>query len=172
MVLPIALLALSAAGKRLNEHPFSFPQIAAICKGGLTAGAGDRKMGGVETPLGRWEEVLKALAHPVRLRLLALVARQELCVCQLTAVVGLAVSTVSSHLAQLRRAKLVSERKEGRWVHYALAPLPPEVKPIVEALLERLAADPQVQRDRELVARLSGTSAVQLLSRVRQGASC
>jgi DNA-binding transcriptional ArsR family regulator len=66
-------------------------------------------------------EVLKALAHPARLRLLAMLESGGLCVCQLTAVLGLAVSTVSAHLAELRRAGLVAEQKEGRFVSYRLA---------------------------------------------------
>jgi len=125
----------------------------------------------MEKPLLRWVEVLKALAHPVRLRLLALVAREELCVCQLTAVVGLATSTVSSHLGALRRAKLVSERKDGRWVYYSLAPLAPEVKPIVETLLVRLDGDPQTIQDRELVAKLQGLPLEELSSKGRRAFS-
>jgi len=63
----------------------------------------------------------KALAHPARLRILAMLAPGELCVCQVTAVLGLAYSTVSAHLAELRGAGLIEERKDGRWVYYRLA---------------------------------------------------
>ena len=45
----------------------------------------------------------------------------ELCVCQLNAVIALAPSTISAHLAELKDAGLVAERKTGRWVHYRLA---------------------------------------------------
>jgi len=65
-------------------------------------------------------ELLKALAHPVRLRILALLRDGELCVCQVAEVLQLAPSTVSEHLTDLRRAGLVQERKVGRWVHVAL----------------------------------------------------
>ena len=65
--------------------------------------------------------VLKAMGHPVRLRILALLRNGELCVCQITALLALANSTVSAHLADLKRAGLVSKRKEGRWVFYRLA---------------------------------------------------
>jgi DNA-binding transcriptional ArsR family regulator len=67
-------------------------------------------------------DLLKTLGHPARLRILALLRGGELCVCQINAVVGLAASTVSEHLTELRRAGLLEERKDGRWVHYALKP--------------------------------------------------
>lgn len=71
-------------------------------------------------PLHDAVDSLKALAHPVRLRILSLLRGGELCVCQMTAVIGLAPSTVSEHLTLLRRAGAVVERKEGKWVFYAL----------------------------------------------------
>ena len=52
-------------------------------------------------------DAVKALAHPGRLRILAMLRGGDLCVCQLTAVLELAASTVSSHLSDLRRAGLV-----------------------------------------------------------------
>jgi ArsR family transcriptional regulator, arsenate/arsenite/antimonite-responsive transcriptional repressor len=66
-------------------------------------------------------DTLKALAHPVRLRILALLRDGELCVCEVADVLGLAPSTVSEHLTDLRRTGLVQERKVGRWVHVALS---------------------------------------------------
>lgn len=73
------------------------------------------------TPLARLVQVHKAIGHPVRLRLLAMLRGGPLCVCQMTVVVKLAASTVSEHLSELRKAGLISERKEGRWVEYRLS---------------------------------------------------
>ncbi|HKB71424.1 MAG TPA: metalloregulator ArsR/SmtB family transcription factor [Thermoanaerobaculia bacterium] len=73
------------------------------------------------TPLARLVQIHKAIGHPVRLRLLAMLRGGPLCVCQMTVVVKLAASTVSEHLSELRRAGLVAERKEGRWVSYRLS---------------------------------------------------
>ncbi len=73
------------------------------------------------TPLARQVQVHKALGHPVRLRLLAMLRTGPLCVCQMTVVVRLAASTVSEHLSELRQAGLVAERKEGRWVEYRIS---------------------------------------------------
>ena len=72
------------------------------------------------TPLARLVRTHKALAHPVRMRILAMLRSGPLCVCQMTMVLGLAASTVSEHLAELRAAALLSERKVGRWVEYRL----------------------------------------------------
>ena len=73
------------------------------------------------TPLARLVQIHKAIGHPVRLRLLAVLRTGPLCVCQMTVVVRLAASTVSEHLSELRKAGLISERKEGRWVEYRLS---------------------------------------------------
>jgi ArsR family transcriptional regulator len=72
------------------------------------------------TSLNRLVQVHKAIGHPVRLRLLAMLRGGPLCVCQMTVVLGLAASTVSEHLSELRKAGLVALRKQGRWVEYRL----------------------------------------------------
>src|SRR5450755_1571826 len=62
-------------------------------------------------------ELFKAFADPVRLRLLNLLAQGEVCVCHLHGALDLPQSTVSRHLAYLRKRGLVLGRKEGLWVH-------------------------------------------------------
>ncbi len=66
-------------------------------------------------------ELFKAFADPVRLRLLNLLVDGEVCVCHLHEALDLPQSTVSRHLAYLRKRGLVVGRKEGLWVHYRLA---------------------------------------------------
>lgn len=95
----------------------------------------------------------KAMGHPVRLRILAMLQTGPLCVCQLTAVLGLAASTVSGHLAELRRAGLVSERKQGKWVEYSLSDEGP-ASSIIAPALAAVVEDPQIRHDAELVRRL------------------
>jgi DNA-binding transcriptional ArsR family regulator len=65
--------------------------------------------------------ITRALSDPTRVRILLALRRGELCVCQLTALCGLAPSTVSKHLAVLYQAGLVQYRKTDRWVYYRLA---------------------------------------------------
>lgn len=105
------------------------------------------------SPLADVVRTQKALAHPARLRLLAMLDAGELCVCQMAAVLGLAASTVSSHLAELRVAGLVAEAKHGRFVHYGWAP-EAEADEVRRALRRRLAADPRIESDARILVRL------------------
>ena len=66
-------------------------------------------------------EFFKVLTDPTRLRLLYALGSGELCVCDLSAVTGATVSSVSHHLAALRHAKLVKSRRDGRIIYYSLA---------------------------------------------------
>lgn len=93
----------------------------------------------------------KALAHPARSRILAMLRSGELCVCQLNAVIGLAPSTMSAHLGELKDAGLVAERKSGRWVHYRID-VEVWMEPMLGALWEALDSDPQIADDRALLA--------------------
>lgn len=62
----------------------------------------------------------KALAHPVRLRILDILARREACVCHLTAVLGMRQPYVSQQLGALRDAGVVVARREGTLIYYRL----------------------------------------------------
>jgi ArsR family transcriptional regulator len=67
-------------------------------------------------------QTLKALSDPIRLRIVLLLqAEGELCVCDLMAVLKLPQSTVSRHLAYLKRSCWVDIRREGVWMHYTLS---------------------------------------------------
>jgi DNA-binding transcriptional ArsR family regulator len=89
---------------------------------------------------------LKALAHPVRLRILALLRDGELCVCQITQTLELASSTISEHLSLLRKAGFIEERKEGKWVFYALSEIPERLA-LCESLWTWLEGDAAVKAD-------------------------
>jgi len=65
--------------------------------------------------------VTKAISDASRARILKLLERKPLCVCQIVAVLGLRPSTISKHLSILRQAGLVEDRKSGKWVYYALS---------------------------------------------------
>ncbi len=66
-------------------------------------------------------KLLKALADPTRLRIVALLAHGELCVCHLEKGLGLLQTTASRHLGVLRAAGVVEARREKSWVYYRLA---------------------------------------------------
>lgn len=66
--------------------------------------------------------IFKALADETRLRILALLlAEDELCVCDIISAVQLPQSTVSRHLAYLRKSGLVNDRRCGLWMYYSIA---------------------------------------------------
>lgn len=64
--------------------------------------------------------IIKALAHPVRLRILHILQQEEECVCHLTAVLDVQQPYVSKQLAILREAGLVTDRRDGLIVYYRL----------------------------------------------------
>ena len=66
-------------------------------------------------------ELLKGLAEPTRLRIVMLLWGGSLRVCDLVAVLEMPQSTVSRHLARLKAASIVEDRRERKWVHYRLA---------------------------------------------------
>lgn len=71
-------------------------------------------------PFANRAEIFKALADKTRLHILALLATEELCVCELVAVFDQTQPSISQHLRKLRQAGLVKERKTAQWVFYAL----------------------------------------------------
>ncbi len=97
----------------------------------------------------------RVLADPSRLRILWLLFnRAELCVCDITAALGMTQSKASRHLAVMRGAGLVVDRKAGAWAYYSLQPVVESSRRAqLEQLRSELAADPAASRDlRELEA--------------------
>jgi ArsR family transcriptional regulator len=82
----------------------------------------------MSTRLDDLELLFKALADATRLRILALLADGEVCVCHIHESLRLPQPTVSRHLAYLRRAKLVAARREGVWMHYRTASIDDPVR--------------------------------------------
>ncbi len=66
-------------------------------------------------------EIAKALAHPIRLRILEELRSGEACVCHLEHILSQRQAYISQHLARLRQAGLVTDRRDGMNVFYALA---------------------------------------------------
>lgn len=107
------------------------------------------------------ELALKAAGDPTRTRILKLLEGGGLCVCQVQAVLGLAPSTVSKHLAILKHAGLVEDRRDGKWIEYTLTSSGRNVyvKPVLSMLRGPLDRDPAVLRDRK---RLRAIAAIPL----------
>lgn len=93
---------------------------------------------------------LRLLADPTRLRLLALLEQEELSVAELQDILGLGQSRISSHLAQLKRAGAVGDRRSGKNVYYGLTPADGDaVRMKVRELTKALVAElPETAHDR------------------------
>lgn len=103
-------------------------------------------------------KALKALSDPNRMRIMKMLQRREMCVCQLAEVLGISQPSVSRHMRVLLEADLVSSRREGTWIHYLWNPHPSsyatdllqrvekwlEQDPHIEALIQKAATvDPK-----------------------------
>ncbi|MBC7963404.1 MAG: metalloregulator ArsR/SmtB family transcription factor [Steroidobacteraceae bacterium] len=94
--------------------------------------------------------IFKALADETRLRILALLlTEQELCVCDIIASLRLSQSTVSRHLAYLRKSGLVNDRRCGLWMYYSIVDSEGAFqRELIEFLKANLAALPDTAADR------------------------
>lgn len=110
-----------------------------------------------EVTLDALAEVGNALAQPARLRMLALLREGALYVCQIRAVLRLAASTVSAHLAILRRAGIVVEEKQGRFVQYELTGEEP-LGSLVREMLHLLKDDARVVEDGRVIEKVRRVS--------------
>lgn len=66
-------------------------------------------------------KVMKALSDPSRVKILKMLQRKQMCVCEIQNALGIAQSTASKHLKILEEAGLTSYKKDGLWVNYTLA---------------------------------------------------
>jgi ArsR family transcriptional regulator, arsenate/arsenite/antimonite-responsive transcriptional repressor len=117
------------------------------------------------------EAVFKALADKTRLRILALLGNNEVCVCHIHDSLELPQPTVSRHLAYLRRAGLVDARRDGVWMHYQVArSLDPAVQTVVNAAVEALTSVRTTADDRKQFERTFGR--LYVMSTPGGGACC
>ncbi|MDB6093861.1 MAG: transcriptional regulator, ArsR family [Verrucomicrobia bacterium] len=100
-------------------------------------------------------DILKILSDPTRLRLLALVMREELSVAELQEILGMGQSRISSQLALLRQAGLVVDRREGKKAFYSLRTnLPPRHLALLRAANDAVSELPALSDDRDNLDRI------------------
>lgn len=104
-------------------------------------------------------QIFKALADPIRLRIMLLLqAEGELCVCDLMAVLKLPQSTVSRHLAYLRKSCWVDTRRDGVWMYYQLSRESCQIcRELLETLKRNVSILPEARSDRKMLAEFSKT---------------
>jgi DNA-binding transcriptional ArsR family regulator len=100
-------------------------------------------------------DILKILSDPTRLRLLALLVREELSVAELQEILGMGQSRISSQLALLRTVNLVSDRREGKNAFYSFrTALPAKIQSLIGAAIDSVADVPVMTDDRENLDRI------------------
>jgi ArsR family transcriptional regulator len=115
------------------------------------------------------ETLFKALADKTRLRILALLGNNEVCVCHIHDSLGLPQPTVSRHLAYLRKSGLVAARRDGVWMHYQVSrSLNPVIQGVVAAAVDAL--QPATTQDRKQFQRSFGQ--LYVLDSAAGGACC
>jgi ArsR family transcriptional regulator len=108
--------------------------------------------------------VTKALSDGNRLRtVMALREMAELCVCQVTEMLGVAPATVSRHMSVLQNAGIVESRKNGRWVYYRLSEMA-KAEPlltVMEWLAGSLDRSAEIRTDRKYLRKIARCGAAQ-----------
>jgi ArsR family transcriptional regulator, arsenate/arsenite/antimonite-responsive transcriptional repressor len=101
--------------------------------------------------------MFKALSDETRLRITALLSLGELCVCHLERALDLPQPNISRHLAVLRGAGMVEDRRVGNWVYYRLAPQSlPICREAVAPLIAWFANQPKLEREVARVLKACG----------------
>jgi len=104
--------------------------------------------------------LFKALGDETRLRIVALLSHEELCVCHLQEALRLSQPHVSRHLGTLRTAGVVESRREGSWIYYRLAPqADPDCANQVKALVRSYERRTVLRRDLKRLVKLRGPAA-------------
>ncbi len=105
--------------------------------------------------------ILKAASDETRVRILLALSRHELCVCQITAVLDLAPSTVSKHLSILYGAGLVRMKKRGKWVFYSIAgaeapaDTPKTVRRLLDLVISSAIGSEAARRDMKKLGKIT-----------------
>jgi ArsR family transcriptional regulator len=102
------------------------------------------------------DSLFSSLANDTRLRSLMLLLRHdELCVCELTHALGVTQPHISRHLALLRESGLVSDRRQGLWVHYRIhSDLPEWVRRVFQDVFDGVAAHAPFRDDAKTLAKM------------------
>jgi len=98
-------------------------------------------------------EIFKALSEPNRIRILLMLLKKPLCVCEITSILGLSTATVSNHLSILRNSGFIIDEKHSKWINYKINKQNdnPIINNILDNLIEWFKEDIQIKSDLESV---------------------
>ena len=102
-------------------------------------------------------KILKAISDSNRLRIICLIFyKSGLCVCEITEIIGLSQSTVSTHLKKLQDAGLITYTKNGLWINYYInKDLEKTFLNILSALMVKLKDDKKIKEDLKKAEKVS-----------------
>ncbi len=102
-------------------------------------------------------KILKAISDENRLRIICLIFHKSgLCACEITKVIGLSQSTISSHLKKLQDAELMTYSKDGLWINYCINKnLEKNFLTLISLLMDQLKGDKKIKKDLENAEKVS-----------------
>ncbi|MCM0761507.1 metalloregulator ArsR/SmtB family transcription factor [Sporomusa sphaeroides DSM 2875] len=100
-------------------------------------------------------DFFKVVSDEMRLRILILLSKEELCGCEICAILNLPQPKVSQHLAKLRNLGFVQDTRQGKWVFYSLRIEDPVMKMILETIAGNTQQYPNLSQDIRRLAKLN-----------------
>ncbi len=95
----------------------------------------------------------KAMGDENRFRILMLLLRRPLCVCELLEVLDIKGGTLSAHLKLLKNAGLISHKKDGRWIVYSISSEKNRI--FLDGIEKELGNSTIIRNDKEIIGRIS-----------------
>lgn len=101
-------------------------------------------------------KAIKAISDENRMRIIGLLdSRDDLCVCEITAIIGLSQPTISSHLKLLESAGLIDHKKDGLWVNYSISgDMDPDIKVFLDGVIPAIRKSKTVKDDIRKLSRV------------------
>lgn len=103
-------------------------------------------------------DIFKALSDRNRLRILLMLRTRPLCVCEISEVLNIALSTISSHLKILKNTGLIEDEKDGRWVIYRMTGGNAFYDEIMRSVAEHITGNSEIVRDMKIVSKITRES--------------
>ena len=102
-------------------------------------------------------KVFKAVADPNRIRILKMLQKKKMCVCELSAVLGITQPSVSRHMGMLRDAGLVRDERDSQWINYELCEEKlNQYAPVIMGNIRKwINEDPRISRDAGMLKTLN-----------------
>ena len=116
--------------------------------------------------------IFKAFSDETRLRIIKLLEHGELCVCDLVAALDMVQPKISFHLAILREAGLIRDRKESKWTHYSLNEKDMFRRMLLYSAIERIPADAVAEDSARLEDFLRQKAGANAATKITKKAQC